>query len=201
MDNLNIIDYLLIAVLVFSMIRGLSRGLIKEVIGLLTFIAAFIIAIVFSTRLAGTFTNTAGVQGVLSQASSAIGVNTAQPVSYVAIGISFALLFGATVIIGSILGLILNVFFQYGVLGLGNRLLGSVFGFCKGFILCAVIAFVVQLTPFVTSPLWQHSQIVASLQTTVEWIGGVVSPSLVNLKSRFGQTIQNVNSSIHNMAK
>jgi len=199
--NLNIVDYLLIVIFLFSMIRGFSRGLVLEIIGLLSFIAAVVVAVAFAGPLSEHFTNAPAVQSVVNQASSAIGVSTSQPVSYVALAVSFGLLFAGVVIIGSIVGFILNLFFMYGVLGLGNRVLGAAFGFGRGFILCMVIVFIVQLTPFVTAPLWQRSQLVSSFQPAVGWLGGIVSPSLANIRSRFSETIQDVNSSLHNITK
>ncbi|MFW8696320.1 CvpA family protein, partial [Mesorhizobium japonicum] len=81
-------------------------------------------------------------------------------VSYAALAISFGLLFAGTVIAGSIVGYVLNIAFQTGILGFGNRILGAGFGLCRGFIICLVIIFVVQLTPLGSEPWWHQSQIV-----------------------------------------
>lgn len=199
--NLNIIDYLLLAVFAFSILAGFGRGFVREMVSLLTIIAAFIVATMFANQVATSFTTSPGVQNAVSQATSAIGVNTAQPVSYIALGISFGVLFAGTIIIGALIGFFLNIAFQTGMLGIGNRILGAIFGFARGFIFCMVIIFVVQLTPFVASAWWQQSQLVASFQPAVGWLGKTVSPSLSNLRDRFGQTLQNVNSSLQNMTR
>src|SRR5205085_9070962 len=120
---MNWFDYLLLIILILSILGGFGRGFIREILSLLTWIAAFIIATLFSHTLAAVFTSSASVQNVIGQASDAIGVNAAQPVSYVAIAISYAVLFLGTVIAGSILSFFLNAAFQIGVLGLANRLL------------------------------------------------------------------------------
>lgn len=194
--NLNWVDYIILAIFFFSILSGFGRGFVREVVSLVTLIAAFVIAILFSNALALAFTSSAPVQNAVTQASSAIGMNAAQPVSYLALGISFGVLFAGTVIVGSLIGYFLNVAFQTGILGIGNRILGAGFGFCRGFLINLVIIFVVQLTPFGSSPSWGQSQLVRSFQPAVVWLGGVVSPALSNLKAKFGQTLQDVNSSI-----
>lgn len=199
MSNFNWVDYIFLAIFFLSTLAGLARGFVKEIISLITLIAAFIVAIMFSNALATAFTSSPSVQNAMSQATTAIGVNTAQPVSYLALGISFALLFAGTVIAGAIIGSIMNIAFQTGILGLGNRLLGAIFGLCRGFIINLVIIFLVQLTPFSSQQSWQQSHIVASYQPAVIWLGNVVSPSLSNLKTKFGETFQNVNSQIQDM--
>lgn len=199
--NLNVIDYLLIAVFAFSILAGFGRGFVREMIALLTLIAAVIVAMVFASPMASTFTNMAGVQNAVNQASSTIGVNASQPVSYVALGISFGLLFAGTVLAGALIGFFVNMAFQTGILGVGNRILGALFGFARGFIFCMVIIFVVQLSPFGTATWWQQSQLVNSFQPAVTWLGNIVSPGLGNIKDRLNKTVDDVNSSIQNMTQ
>jgi membrane protein required for colicin V production len=194
--NLNWVDYIILAIFFLSILLGFARGLIKEVISLITLVVAFVVAITFSNSLAAAFTSSTSVQNAVNQASTAIGVNTAQTVSYAALGISFGLLFVATIIVGAIVGSILSLAFQAGILGLGNRLLGGVFGFFRGLLINLVIIFVIQLTSMGNQPWWHQSQFVIAFQPAVQWLGDFVSPSLANLKIKFEETLQNVNSSI-----
>jgi membrane protein required for colicin V production len=201
MENLNIVDYILLAIFAFSILAGFGRGFVREMVSLLTVIAAFAVAIMFAHPLAASFTSSPGVQTAVTQATSAIGVDTAKPVSYVAIGISFGVLFAGTIIIGALIGFFLNIAFEYGMLGIGNRILGGIFGLARGFIFNVVIIFVIQLTPFVTATWWQQSQLVNAFQPAVAWVGKIVSPNLTNIRSRFEQTLENVNSSLQNMTR
>lgn len=200
MSNLNWVDYVFLIIFFFSIVSGMARGFVKEIASLITLIAAFVVAILFASPLASVFTNSASVQNAVSQASNAINLNTAQPVSYVAIAISFALLFAGTVIIGAILSSILNVAFQTGILGLGNRILGGVFGFVRGFIVNLVIIFVVQLTPIADESWWQQSQVVGQYQPAVQWLANIVSPGLASLKEKFGNVVQDVDATLQNSA-
>lgn len=199
MQSLNWVDYIIIAIFFFSVLGGLTRGFVKEFVSLVSIIAAFIVASMFASPLATAFTNTETVQNAVNQASTAIGMSAAQPVSYFALGLSFAVLFVATIIAGSIISSILNIALQTGILGVGNRLLGGVFGLARGFIINLVMIFIVQLTPLGTSSWWVQSQFVNDFQPAVQWLGNIVSPSLANLKEKFGQTLQDVNSSIQKM--
>ncbi len=198
--NLNWVDYIVLIIFFLSILIGLKRGLVKEVIALVTLIAAIIIAALFSNPLAEMITHSASVQSAVNQASASIGANAAQPVSYAALGISFALLFIATIIVGAIISSLLNIAVQTGILGIGNRLLGAVFGLVRGFFINLVIIFVVQLTPLGNQAWWHQSQFVTSFQTAVQWLGNIVSPSLADLKTKFGQTVQNANATIQGAA-
>jgi membrane protein required for colicin V production len=198
-SNLNWVDYIFIAIFLFSMLAGFGRGLVKEVVSLATLVAAFVVATMFANSLALQFTSSASVQSVVSDASNAIGVNAAQPVSYAAIGLSFGLLFAGTVIVGAIVGFFLNMAFSVGILGFGNRILGALFGLCRGFIINLVIIFMFQLTTIGTSTWWVQSQIVQMYQPSVVWLGAIVSPSLANLKQKATDALQNAGTKIQNL--
>ena len=198
-NSFNVVDYILLVIFFFSILAGFGRGFVREVISLITLVAAVVLAVMFSNPLALSFTSSAGVQGVVNSASSTIGVNAAQPVSYVAIALCFALVFAGTILIGSLIGYFINMAFQFGMLGIGNRVLGAAFGAARGFVFCVILVFLFQLTPFSSHSYWQQSQIVGSLQPAVVWLGNTVSPSLSGLKDRFGSALQDVNSNIQTM--
>lgn len=195
-NSLNIVDYILLAIFFFSILAGFGRGFVREVISLVTLIAAVVIAVMFSNPLALSFTSSAGVQSAVNSVSA----SAAQPISYVAIAICFALLFAGTILIGSMIGYFINMAFQFGMIGIGNRILGAAFGAARGFVFCAIMVFLFQLTPFSSHSYWQQSQMVAVMQPTVVWLGNIVSPSLAGLKDKFGSTMQDVNSKIQDMS-
>jgi len=199
MSNLNVVDIFILLIFFTSALIGFGRGLVGEVVSLITLIAAFVIAIMFANPLAEAFTSSSSVQSAVSQSSTAIGISTAQPVSYLALGLCFGLLFAGTVIAGTIIKSLLNVAFNTGILGFGNRVLGAGFGLVRGYLLNVVMIFLIQLSPISSQTWWQQSSLVPDFQASVVWLGGVVSPALSNLKARFGSTIQNVGSSIQNL--
>lgn len=199
LSHLNIVDIAFLVIFMISVMLGFVRGLISELLSLGTVIAAVFVGIAFSERLANYFTHSQPVQEVVNQTSSAIGVSTAEPVSYVAIGVSFTLLFMTTSMVGVILKFILNIPFQYGLVGVGNRILGAGFGFLRAFVINLVIIFLVQLSPILTMPWWVSSQIVRAYQPSVGWLGATVSPALVGIRAKFNNALQTLNSSIQNV--
>jgi membrane protein required for colicin V production len=196
MSTMNWVDLIILAIFVFSILTGLGRGFVREILSLITLFAAFIIATMFANSLANAIMNYPFVQSLLQQFTSSSGLNAGEALAYVALGLSYAMLFAGTVFIGSFVSYFFNAAFQAGVLGIGNRLFGAAFGFCRGFLIVLVLIFVVQLTPFGDEAWWHQSHFVAAFQPGVQWLAEVVAPTLVNLKSRFGQTFHDVNSSL-----
>lgn len=196
MSNFNLVDIIILIIFASSILVGLARGLVSEIISLGTLIVAFIVAVTFTNSLATAMTNSGIVQSMISQTTSASGINTSTPASYVMLAISFALLFAGTLIVGAIFKSLINLAVQTGMIGIGNRILGGVFGFARGFIINMVLIFIVQLTPLSSESWWQQSYFVEQFQPAVVWLGQMVSPALANLKNTIGQGLQNATSSI-----
>jgi membrane protein required for colicin V production len=201
MGNYNVVDIFILIIFFSSALIGFSRGLVGEIVSLMTLIAAFIVAIMFANPLATAFTTSSSVQSAVSQTSSAIGVSTSTPVSYLALGLSFGLLFAGTVIVGAVLKSILNIAFNTGILGFGNRVLGAGFGLIRGYLINVVLIFLIQLSPLSNQNVWHQSTLVPEFQGSVTWLANIVSPALSNLKSKFGSTLQNAASSIQNLTQ
>jgi len=164
-----------------SIVAGLMRGFMKEIIALITWIAAFAVSIAFSSRVATAFTS-----------SSA---DTAQPVSMLAIGASFIALFVAVLLIGSLLNYFIASLTKGEGLGFGNRLLGGLFGLARGFLVNLILLFLVQLSPISQQPVFAQSQLVAAYQPVITWIDGLVEPGLEKLKADMGHTVNEANPS------
>jgi len=197
--NLNIIDLIFLIIILCAVGAGFVRGLISEVVSLVTLIAAIFIAVTFANPVARLFTSSGSVQQVVSQSTTTMGVDTSTSVSYLALGLSFTLLFIATLMLGMIVRVLLNVAFQAGIVGVGNRIFGALFGLVKAYLYLVVIVFIVQLSPINNQSWWQSSTIVIGLQPSVQWLGSIVSPTLNSLKSKLGDTLQNVNTKLQDM--
>lgn len=198
MTSMNWIDIVILGIFFFSAMAGLARGLIGEVVSLASLIASFVVAIMFASPLSKALLNSPMIQGLINQVTSSTGINTEQAASYLALGISFGLLFAGTAMVGSVISYLFGAAFQTGVLGFGNRILGAGFGLIRGYILNLVLIFLVQLTPLSNYPVWQQSQFVHAYQPSVQWLGTVVSPLLSNLKAKVGTTLQDVGSTLQN---
>lgn len=187
--HLNWVDYIILLLITFTMLSGFNRGLFREILSLLTLVAAYVVASIFSNTLAASLIRTDSVQHAMNQMATSAN---AEPVSMLAVGVSFSLLFLGTVILGSIISYIINYAFSKGVLGIGNRFLGALFGICKGAAIALAVVFVVQLTSVGEAKFWHESQIITEMQPTIQLIGKQVSPSLDNLKERFEKTMQEI---------
>jgi membrane protein required for colicin V production len=186
---LNWVDYALLAVFFISIVGGLVRGGVREVISLCTWIAAFFIASTFAKPLANAFSAGNDAQSTLSSVPH---------ISYFALGVSFAVLFFATIIVGTIFGYLATRVVEGGGISFFNRLLGGVFGFARGYLVNLLIVFLVQLTAFAERPIWTQSSLVHSFQPTVKWLGDKVQPGFESLKSRVGESIEGVSSGVEN---
>ncbi len=196
---LNWIDYSLLAVFFISVLGGLMRGGVREIISVVTWIAAFIIAGLFSHSLAAYFSSSPEVKSALSSAStSTFGVSAASQVSMLALGLSFSILFFATIIIGSLFGYFANRAVEGGGVSIGNRFIGGIFGLGRGYLIVLLIIFLAQLTPFSQQTVWSESSLVKGFQPMVQWLENIVQPGFESLKSQMGQKLEDMTSGVQN---
>src|SRR5262245_18156619 len=165
LSNINFIDIIILAIFLISIIIGLARGLVSELLSLIILIAAFVVAIMFTSPLAEYFSHTATIQNMMK--SSTTGADSSQTISYMTICISFLLLFVATLIVGAILKLLLRFVLSRTGFGFGNRLLGGIFGLVRAYLLILAAIFLVQLSPLAKEDWWQQSQYVPKFQPQV----------------------------------
>lgn len=192
MSNLNAVDFIVLLILAFSTIMGIMRGFLKEIISVVSWVAAAFVAMTFASPVAAHFSGGAG-----AAAQSAVGssVNVAQPVTVLTIGISFLVLFVGTLFIGSIVGYLFSGAGTASGLGFFNRILGAGFGLVRGYVMVIIFMFVAELTPMGGLPEWTQSQFVKSFQPTVQWFGNLVQPGLDSLKALGASAVQSVGGS------
>ncbi len=180
----NWVDYILLGIFFISILGGLMRGGVREVMSLITWIAAFIIAGKFTKPLASAF------------AGSEASVNG--DVSVFALGISFCALFFGTIIVGSLIGYFANRVVEGAGVSIFNRFLGGIFGFARGYLVNLLVVFIVQLTPTAQSKNWTDSVLANKFQPTAQWLGEKVQPGFESLKSKMGQTLEDITSGAQN---
>lgn len=126
---MNGLDIAILVVLVGFIIKGLLRGLLKEVCSLAGLFLGTFLAFRYHAALA---------EKLLEQFSL--------PVS-VAIAITFTTLFLCTLIAFLALGFLLSRFVKLIFLGGFNRIIGGFFGLAQGTLLLAVVLFTLSLRP------------------------------------------------------
>ena len=168
---MNFFDIIVIVILGYCLIRGVFRGLIKElssIIGVLGgFYAAFTYYPLVAKPLSKWITNT-GYLNILS----------------------FLILFCGVFIIISILGIIINYLLKIAFLSWLDRILGSVFGAMKGVLIVSVLF--IALTAFLPkgTPVIKDSLLSPYVTLVSEKIAKVVSKDMKHAFSAKINTIK-----------
>lgn len=131
-------DWVVVTLLVGSMLLGLWRGLVYEVLSLLGWIAAFVLAPWFASD----------VGAVLPMGESAQALRSAAGFVLVFVGVLFAAGFVAWVVkkLAEAVGLRPI-----------DRVLGALFGVARGAVLVLALAVVVHLADFAGAAWWKES--------------------------------------------
>jgi len=126
---MNGLDIAILVVLAGFLIKGLLRGLLKEVCSLVGLFAGAFLAFRFHGPLA---------EVLLTKVDLPVPL---------AVGITFTTLFLATMIFFLVLGYLLSKFIKLIFLGGFNRVAGGFFGLAQGVLLLAVVLFALSLRP------------------------------------------------------
>ena len=154
---MNWTDLVILAVLLISVLIGLMRGLISEVLALAMWVAATWIAWVYGPAMAALFEHSIHL-----------------PSARLAAG--YALCFIGVALAGALLRLVVRqLVWSIGLSGV-DRMLGMVFGFLRGALLVAVAVFLLQLTPVTRETWWRTSTLVPPFQGVAVWLGQQLPP-------------------------
>lgn len=191
------VDYFVLFIFGLSILAGYIRGFLREVISLVTWVAASIVSTMFSGKLANTFSGT--TSSAPSAISASTGIDVAQSASMLSIGASFVTLFVGTLVAGYLVSTLITGFAASAGGSLSNRFLGALFGGIRGFILVIILMFVAELTPMGDQPAWTSSSFVKSFQPVVSWVEKLVEPGLQNVRKRAESAVQGATDSFGNV--
>lgn len=124
---MNPFDILILVILGYSLIRGLFRGLVKEISSIIGVLGGFYAAYTYYRNLASL------LSGLV------------QDVSYLNI-LSFLIIFCSVLIVVSVLGVIIKYLLNIAFLGWVDRVGGVIFGLAKGILIVSVLF--ISLTAF-----------------------------------------------------
>lgn len=153
--GLGAVDLGMLAVLALSVIFGLVRGLIFEVMALAGWVVAYFVAQWFSPDVARQLP--VGAPGSAANLAAA-----------------FALVFVGTLIVWSLLARLLRLLLHATPLSAIDRVGGGAFGLVRGGVVLLVLATLVRYSPAAQSPLWQSSVGAGWLNESI----GVIRPLL-----------------------
>lgn len=132
------LDWIFFAVLSGSLLLGAWRGLVYEVMSVVSWIAAFVLAQWFSPDVAQKLP--------MDGAGEAVRYATA-----------FVLIFVLAVMAGGLFAKLFQKIFSAVGLRPADRALGAVFGLMRGAVLLLAATVVVEMTPAKSSVSWQES--------------------------------------------
>ena len=150
---MNWADLVLVGIIGLSAVIGLWRGFVVEVLSLLVWIAAFLLALHYGAEVAELFEG---------------HVDT--PSARMALG--HLLLFVLAIIVGGLLTWLIGKLVRATGLSGTDRLLGLVFGLLRGGGLAVVLVLVLGFTPLPGDPWWQQSQLLPSFERGAQWLRG-----------------------------
>jgi len=116
----SLLDWLLVAILVYSIAISWFKGFIREVLGLITILAAVLLAAWFYRGVGDRFKDVVRTENI-------------------ALFLGFSLIFLATFLVGFFAIWIIARFVKFAKLQWADRLLGAAFGFIRGWTISAVI--------------------------------------------------------------
>lgn len=164
---MNAADIAIISIIVVSCLFGLWRGLFKEVLSLLTWIAALLLSRLYSETVS------AMLAGVIENSGA----------RYVT---AFVVIFVFVMMIGTLINHLVSKLLNVTGLKLVDRLFGGFFGVARGAVIVLVILFITNIFVSETA-LWQESRLIPYGMSLIEWsrtyiedLGGVSAPVSTN---------------------
>jgi membrane protein required for colicin V production len=144
MAGLGMLDWILLAVLVMSVLIGVWRGLVFEVLSLLGWIVAYVVAQWFAPAV-GPY------------------LPVGRPFSAINHAVAFAVVFILVIIVWGLASRLVRLLVSASPLSVPDRMLGAIFGLLRGLVFLVAVATVVSMTPAARSQAWRESLAVAWL--------------------------------------
>lgn len=132
-------DFTLLGILGTSVLLGIWRGLIKELLSLVAFGLAFLAAIWWGPDL------------------SSLGILNWVKHDYLKLGIAYAALFIATLLAVGVLNMAMAAMLKSTGLSPADRGLGAIFGLLRGILFMLILVTIAGYTPLIEEPWWQEA--------------------------------------------
>ncbi len=146
-----IVDWVIVCIVIVSTLISIKRGFVKEALSLATWIAALIVGRLFAGQLSTLLVDYIDTPSVR-------------------LGIAFAALFAATLIVGAMVNHLLSEFVKMTGLSGTDRVFGMVFGLIRGGVIVLVLIMILQPTPLSEDPWWQQSSLIPHFVQIIEWL-------------------------------
>jgi membrane protein required for colicin V production len=135
----SLIDWIILAILVYSIAVSWFKGFVREVLGLATVVAAVLLSAWFYRSMGGMFKDVVRTENL-------------------ALFLGFSVIFVATMVAGFVIIWLITRFMKFAKLQWADRLLGAAFGFIRGWVIGAAI--LLALTAFdIQTERLKHSEL------------------------------------------
>ena len=139
-------DYVVITILVASIVTGLFRGLVKEVLSLAAWVAAFVVANRYGADMAALLPD-------------------AVPAGTVRLVAGFAILFVGTLLLCALVNRAITHIISAAGLRVADRGLGGLFGLVRGLLIVTTLVILAGLTDLPRQPVWRDALLVDVAET------------------------------------
>jgi membrane protein required for colicin V production len=138
-------DYAVLTVLGLSLLVGILRGLMREMVSLAGWIAAFVLGTAFSGIVSAHMPESLGpmLSGLLA----------------------FLLIFIGVLVVSGVVGLALSLLVRATGLGFLDRILGATFGLVRGAAIVLLAVLLGGLTPLPREPFWRQAVLSGPFET------------------------------------
>jgi membrane protein required for colicin V production len=151
MPQLIWVDYCIIAIIGFSALAGMVRGLIREVLALVAWGAAIWIGLRFARE-------------------ASVLLNPVIPIPSARMAAAFGILFLASLMVTGLVGFLLSKWAQATGLSGMDRFAGLAFGLARGMLIVAALVLAGGMTPLPEDPWWKASNLIPPFQSLAQWL-------------------------------
>ncbi len=165
---MNWADWTVVALISVSALLSLKRGFVKEALSLVIWVAAFVIARLFTDPL-----------------SAVLGAYIDTPSARVVA--AFILLFVLVLFAGALINNLIGMLVRATGLSSTDRILGMVFGIARGCILVVVAVALLAMSPVKQDRWWAESTLIPHFQMMEGWtrqVAGEASQLIMNVGTK-----------------
>lgn len=141
-------DYAVLTVISASVLLGLWRGVVSEVLALAAWIGAFLVARLVAVDVAN------GLTGQIAEPGLRLAV-------------AYVLVFVSVLLVFAIARMLISLLLKAVGLGVLDRLLGAAFGVLRGILVVLVAVLVAGMTPLPKAEWWRDAMLAPPLETAV----------------------------------
>lgn len=154
-------DYLVLAILLISALLGLMRGLVKEVLSLCAYLAAFLGAIWWGPKV-----------------SNWLSIYIENPL--LRTGVSYVVVFLVVLLLVGLLNMTLATLIDKTGLTPADHGLGALFGFMRGLLLVLVLVMLAGYTELPAEPWWTEARLSGAMVHAVQQLKQWLPPSVAS---------------------